>query len=151
MVEDGLNNFGVQNFIPLVEDTKIINGRHVRLRRPLLGRYILFTIVEHWPELLSLRGVAGILLTADNEPAVVVEKELSDIRSLCVGNIYCPRVVRSKNGFYYGQRVTPKEGPFAYHVGFFEGVKSRNREVALFKLFGREQKVTFKSGDLIAA
>ena len=142
----------VQFFLPLIEYTSIINGRHIRKQRPLLGRYILFAINDLWERLARLRGVAGMMMDVDKLfPAKVCDSALDYIRSMCVNDVYCPRVVEGRKGFLYGQRVTPKEGPMAYHVGLYDGVRSRHREVALFNLFGREQRITFKAGDLVAA
>ena len=152
LVVEGLTEFSVPYFLPMIEDTTIINGRHVHKQRPLLGRYILFVITDVWKNLLSIRGVRGMLLDVNKMfPAVVDDEALDDIRSMCINNVYSPRVVNARKGFVYGQRVTTETGPFAYHIGRYDGIHSRQREVALFNLFGREQKVAFKAGELIAA
>lgn len=152
MVIEGLTDCQVQHFLPMVEDTIIINGRHVHKQRPLLGRYILFAINDIWKKLASLRGVSGMLLDADKLfPAQVEDAALDAIRSMCVDNVYSPCAVESRNGFFYGQRVTIETGPMAYHIGRYDGHASKNRDAALFNLFGREQRVTFKTGELIAA
>lgn len=86
-----------------------------------------------------------------NYPAKVDDGALDAIRSLCVGDVYSPRAMSTCCGFYYGQRVTPQTGPFAYHVGEYDGVASRHREAAVFNLFGKDQRVFFKAGELVAA
>jgi transcription antitermination factor NusG len=74
---------------------------------------------------------------------------MEHLRSLCDGDIFRKTEVE-KSGFRYGQKVTPQTGPFAFHVGRYEG-KTKRHETALFVLFGREQKVKFKRGELVAA
>lgn len=124
-----------------------INGRHSSRFVPVLGRYILFKIDEQWQRIQHLRGIDGVLLDVEDQPGLVLPNELSRLRYLCQENI----VNKRKIGFEYGDRVTPKSGPFAHFVGIFDGSLSKGREVAVFSLFGRESKVVFKRGDLIAA
>jgi len=52
-------------------------------------------------------------------------------------------------GFNYGDKVIPKQGPLAGHVGTFDKSTQRG-DSALFVLFGREQRVMFKAGELVA-
>ena len=149
LVESGLTDAGVGYYLPFAIETKIISGRHVRTKRPLLGRYIFFIITDIWKTLAHLRGVSGMLMDAEKTfPAKVDSKALESFRSFCA----LPKDnVAVRKGFVYGQRVAPQTGPLAYHVGSYDGPASRHREAAVFNLFGREQRVVFKSGDLIAA
>lgn len=147
-----LTEISYEHFLPLIEHLSISGGRHTREMKPLLGNYILVTICSAWCELLLLRGVLGFIKNADGYPARVNAREVTKLRELCPNNLFTYPIASSSGScFKYGQRVSPKEGPFAFHVGRYESRKGRYREVAVFKLFGREQKVTFKSGDLIAA
>lgn len=82
-------------------------------------------------------------------PAKVENDKLESFRAFCAET---PEdIVGVRKGFVYGQRVTPQRGPLAYHVGSYDGITSHHREAAMFKLFGREQRIVFRSGDLIAA
>lgn len=151
LVKDSLSDSGIHYFLPFIEDTQVVNGRHAHRMRPLLGRYVLFIINELWKNIPQLRGVAGLMMNVDkNYPAVVDDGALDAIRSMCIGDIYSP-IAATKQGFFYGQRVTPKDGPLAYHVGRYDGGASKHRDAALFNIFGREQRVVFKAGELIAA
>jgi hypothetical protein len=96
-----------------------------------------------------MRGVAGMLVNEKGFPAQVLPKEVECIRQLCPDNVFRENVIQF-NGFIYGQRVTPKAGPLAFHVGRFDSSK-RHSELAIFTLFGQDQKVVFRKGDLIAA
>lgn len=147
-VTRSLTSYGVEHFIPMIESINVVRGRHVTEPKPLLGEYIPFAVSQIWKSLLSIRGVTGILLNESGQPAQVLPHELKRLRDMCDENgIY--RSAKTIEGFTYGQRVTPKEGPFAYHVGRFESKNKRGDLAALFSLFGREQRVVFKPGDLI--
>ncbi len=149
-VGKSLTEISYQHFLPLYEHLSIVGGRHVREMKPLLGSYILIAICASWRELMSWRGVAGILMNESGHPARVNIREVERLREFCPNDVF-RNDVNGIVGLTYGQRVTSKEGPFAYHIGRYDGKKGRNREVAVFTLFGREQKITFRSGDLIAA
>jgi len=150
LVSEALTFRGIDHFIPLVETLMIRNGRHVREMRPLLGDYILIAICPIWKSLLNIHEVRGIMLNELGYPAQVLPNELERMRAMCsdVG-VYTSSVVE-KGGFVYGQRVSPKAGPLAHHVGRYDK-KTKRGDSALFVLFGQEQRVMFKQGELLAA
>ena len=90
-------------------------------------------------------------LTIPQDHQIVAQHELERIRSLCVNGVYLPKEIETRRGFVYGQRVSPQSGPLAFHVGRYDGVASKRREAAMFSLFGREQRIMFKAGVLLAA
>src|SRR6516164_11318153 len=98
-----LRDQDVEYFMPIGERLTIQGGRHHRRKYPLFGRYILFVIRETWAAILSMRGISGMLLTANNIPAVVDEDRVEHIRAMCVGNVY--REPRPSFSLHYGQRV----------------------------------------------
>jgi transcription antitermination factor NusG len=139
----------VEYFMPIGERLTIQGGRHHRTNYPLFGRYIMVVISSTWAALLSLRGISGMLLTANNIPAVVDEDRLEHIRAMCINGIY--REPRPSFSLHYGQRVTVRRGPLVAFSGIYDGPVSKRREAAIFCLFGREQRVVFKKGELLAA
>lgn len=149
LVSEALTLRGIDHFIPLIETLMIRNGRHVREMRPLFGDYILIAICSIWKSLLNIREVRGIMLNESGYPAQVLPRELERIRTMCDGDAYRSSVVE-ESGFEYGQRVSPRIGPLAYHVGRYDK-KTKRGDSALFVLFGQEQRVIFKRGDLLAA
>jgi len=149
LVSEALTFRGIDHFIPLVETSIICNGRHVRQMRPLLGDYILIAICSLWKSLLNIRSVRGIMLNELGFPAQVLPREVERMRAMCDGDAYRSSVVE-ESGFCYGQRVSPKAGPLAYHVGRYDK-KTRRGDFAMFVLFGQEQRVIFKQGELEAA
>lgn len=148
-VDEVLTERGIDHFIPLIETLMIRRGRHVRQMRPLLGDYILIAICSAWNSLLSIRDVRGIMLNELGYPAQVLPREMDRMREMCDLGVYHSSVVE-ESGFEYGQRVSPKTGPLAYHVGRYDK-KTKRGDSALFVLFGQEQRVIFKRGDLLAA
>lgn len=141
---------GIDYFMPMLERLNISKGRHERERYPLFGRYIITAITDQWPSLFGMRGISDMLLTANRVPALVDEDRVEHIRALCVNNIF--REPRAQKGaLMYGQKVTPKAGPLAYHTGSYDCRIGKNREAAIFTLFGAETRVIFKRGELQAA
>lgn len=156
ILKESLDAESVEYFLPMVETTSVVRGRHVRSYHPLFGRYVFVALNDLWQRMLSLRGVAGILLTPDTEgeypaPALACPKQIEYIKTQCVNNIYRSTDDKVRGGFVYGQHVRPKEGPLEWHVGAYDGRAGKNKYAALFNIFGREQRVIFKRGDLIAA
>ncbi len=151
LATDSLRELGVEYFLPKIERMAVVNGRHYRHKSPLLGRYIPFIITDYWRAILSLRGISGMLLNAEkDQPALVKEDQIEAIKAICVNGVYREPIVEAAP-LVYGQRVTPKTGPLHSHVGRYDGRKGKKREAALFMLFGREQRITFKKGELVAA
>lgn len=148
VVSDGLNALRVEHFIPVIEKIKIVRGRHVTEQTPLLGEYILTSICSRWRLLLGIKGVRGIILNELGYPAQVLPRELDRLRSMCDGVVF-REVKIAPVEFEYGQKVMVKEGPFISHIGKYDH-KAKDGDVALFVLFGREQKLKFATGDLIA-
>lgn len=147
-VGEALFSLGIEHFIPKIESLTIRNGRHERSMYPLLGDYILTAITSKWKIMLRIREVSGIIMNCDGFPAQVLPEELKRLHEMCDdAGIHHP--VKYNGEFEYGQRVTPKTGPFAYHIGRYDK-KTRRGDSALFSLFGREQRVIFKKGDLLA-
>ncbi len=135
--------------IPQIEKLSVEHGRHVRKRYPLFGRYILVVINDFWQRLVHLRGVSGMLLTASGEPALVSNRKIEEINAMCVNGVYRePEIITQ---FVYGQKVRPKQGPLVSQVGLYDCRLGKKKEAALFWLFGRQQRVVFRRGELIAA
>jgi len=149
-VDERLTQRGVDHFIPKIETLMIVHGRHVREQRPMLGDYIPIAIDAAWKSLIRVRGVASILLNELGFPAQVLPSEMDRLHAMCPDGCL-HSIMEDESGFTYGQRVTPKDGPFVYYTGRYDGkANKRGDEAALFLCFGREQRVVFKPGDLLA-
>lgn len=100
--------------------------------------------------MLRIRGVAGMIMNCDGFPAQVVMSELQRMHEMCDDCGTFKSSITESGGFEYGQDVTPNGGPFAHYVGKYESRNKRGEDIALFSLFGQDQKVVFKPGDLLA-
>lgn len=143
LAQQALVSRNIEFFIPVEETLTCQRGRVVRVARPILGDYVLITVTSLWYELVSERGVAGVLLNDLGYPAQVLPHELERLQQ------FVPSPETSE--FEYGEEVTPQEGPFAFHIGRYDRKTNKGDDVVFFTLFGREQRVTFKSGELIKA
>jgi transcription antitermination factor NusG len=153
VVAENLTSLGNDHFIPMVETLSVVRGRHHRRKFPLFGRYVLVEITAHWRKLRRLQGVSGMLLDPCGQPSLIEPERLDYLRTFCDGNLFKPpgaEVVKPA-ALVYGQHVSPKTGPFQDFIGTYDGLAPRKMEAAIFFMFGREQRVEFKRGDLIAA
>ena len=154
-IEDALRDRGVDHFVPRIETLLISNGRHVREARPLLGEYVPFAVTGIWRQLLGIKCVQGILLNTLNFPAQVLPSEMDRLRGMCSPDgMYRSASAPEAGGFEYGQRVSPKSADhfFSCQVGRYDGKvgKKGRGDAALFLLFGRDTRVVFNRGDLVA-
>jgi transcription antitermination factor NusG len=174
-VKESLNQIEVESFVPLIENETVVRGHLVRRVTPLFGRYVFFEITGVWRAVSTAKGVKGLMLTRPRKydgsfgpegaeyeeeqyPAIVDPAQMQAMQQFCCGEMY-QKPIRHPDDLIYGQRVTTTSGPFAYHVGRYDGPMPRRRgkrgkqrrEAAVFDFFGREQRVVFAVGSLIAA
>jgi hypothetical protein len=148
LVCDALMQRGVEYFMPVEEVLSIVRGRHVREMKPLLGEYIPISISAAWNSLLRVRGVNAVLQNESGMPARVLPHELERLRAMCDGNVL-RQTETAYEGLKYGQKVTPTQGALMHKVGRYDG-RTKRGDSALFLLFGREQRIIFRSGELQA-
>jgi transcription antitermination factor NusG len=150
LVSVALTSKDIEYFIPKIESLTIVRGRHSRELRPMLGDYILVSICSIWKTMMGIRGVRGMIMNCDSLPAQVLPDEMKRMHDMCDdAGVYHSEIVEA-GGFLYGQSVTPRDGPFLNFVGKYDSQNKRGELIADFTLFGRDQKVTFKNGDLLA-
>lgn len=152
LVDEALTIRGVDHFIPVIETLRIVQRRHVREYHPLFGDYILTSISSGWKEWLGIRGVSGMLMNDLGMPAQVLPNEMAQLRSMCRGMVFGASETVDENEMEYGQDVKTVaiDHMFSRQTGKYAGRTKSGDLSALFLLFGREQIVEFKSGDLIA-
>jgi transcription antitermination factor NusG len=149
VVSEALSARGVEHLIPMMEVLKIVRKRHVRDLRPLFGEYIPFAVSSVWKSLLGIRDVAGMLLNESGFPAQVLPLEVERLRELYRVNTVRQEKIQSGE-LMLGEFVIPRCGPFINFQGKYDGETKRGADVALFVLFGRETRVEFNKGDLLA-
>jgi transcription antitermination factor NusG len=138
-------------YMPLYRQCTVRHGRKIWEDKLLLGSYFFARYSQDlsWRDITSLRLVRGLFMVPDaDEPALVRDQEIEDIRSRENGHGYVSEAARKE--FQSGQRVVPQMGVFQGHdARFVEG--KTDRDVALVALFGQDVKVEFAPGVLRAA
>ena len=116
----------------------------------MFGRYIITEITKQWPE--PVHHARHLRCCAHSKAHACTDRrdEVEHLRAKCVNNIFREETA-PKGVFAYGQRVTLKNGPLAYHLGTYDCAVGKNREAAIFNLFGSDTRVIFKRGELAAA
>jgi transcription antitermination factor NusG len=149
---NALASDGFAYFMPWREQLSVSRGKKRRQRLPYFGRYIFVQIGECWERLLHLRGVSGMLLNPDNlMPFKVDLEQLNEVRAMCDRNgvISEPEIPIRRLSF--GDKVFVESGPFANLTGRYDCRVGKHREAAMFEMFGSEQRVLFRRGELKSA
>lgn len=146
-----LAGHGYTYFMPMWERVSVRAGRHQHFFTPVFGRYLFVMISGVWQKISSLRGITGLLLNPETlHPWHVDSDQLDAVRALCDHNVmHKQEDVEMARQLMYGDPVSPKSGPLAGLRGVYEGKLNKHRESARFIMFGREQKIVFKVGELI--
>ena len=152
-VADRISAIGYEPFFPRLKRLVVRRGHRCTDVQPMFPNYL---IVKERPEddrqlavLCSTPGVSELLMTVNNTPARASDAEIAKIRARCTHDDIL--IVKKHTGFLIGENVRPTSGPFQNFVGRFDSEHAGFRVSALLNLFGREVKVSFKQGDLVAA
>jgi transcription antitermination factor NusG len=140
---------GFEIFSPKLRRTSRRGGRKHVLFGPMFPNYLFVNIAPNdLATLLGVRGVRGVLMTAEGNPAVVSKAEMDALRERCDSHhVFIPA---TEARFEQGQLVRVKTGPLAGHIGLFDNLVG-NREAALLDFLGCKTRTLFKLGDLAAA
>lgn len=152
-----LRDAGFNCFFPQTRKQVVVRGRRAFRIQPLFSRYLLVEACLSINNVFAVRDINGAILTVDRvtqqkQFALVRDEVVNEIKSRCDrdGFVVLPDNV-TKTGLIPGQRVRPTVGAFVDRVGVYEGMLTKNRETAIFGLFGRGVSVSFKLGELLAA
>jgi transcription antitermination factor NusG len=150
LASEQLTAHSFEFFLPMREHTQVAHGRHHKMLIPYFGRYVFVVICEAWEKILELRGVSSLLLERKTLfPWLVDSDQLAYVRSQCDENgIVRPAPVPPVKKLRYGDVVYTENGPLANKPGVYDCVVGKNREAALFNMFGRENRVLFLLGEL---
>lgn len=138
-------------WLPQFKDVIVQHGCARTKVSPLFPRYLFVLVQGAWRSLLGTRGVVGLIMN-DNHPSLLKNEVIERIRQECDddGCLILPKP-KSLQPLQPGQPVTPRSGHFLYSIGVYQGTTAQHREIALFSLFGRQTRVEFKRGELVAA
>lgn len=155
-----VRDYGFACYQPTYRELLVRRRRKVWEERLLFGRYFFAKWFEgcNWRVLLAhqhavsteRKTLAGLFMwsTPDGaEPAKVKDQVITDIRSREDRSGHVDTAAR--NGFSLNQPVRAITGVFAGKEGRYTGSRS-NADVALMDLFGRETRIEFAPGALVA-
>jgi transcription antitermination factor NusG len=119
--------------------------------QPLFPSYLFIFASENlWARVTETFGIARLLMSSEEQPAVIPPEKIEDIRS-CEGPDGIIDLCRTELGrrwFLPGQPVRAIEGAFIGYTGTFEGYLSRGQVSALFSFMGRRASVILREEDL---
>jgi transcriptional antiterminator RfaH len=143
---ENLEDQGFCPYFPKFRERRVVRGRWTDVERPLFGRYFFIHFVDRWRSILGTRGVSGLFLCGDS-PSKVRDEIIDEIRGREVKG-YVPVTVETLR---VGQAVRVGSGSFEGHLGIYQGMSNRDREIVLLSLLGRQCKVHLAAGSLVAA
>jgi transcriptional antiterminator RfaH len=132
---------GFEVFLPLVQ-TK-------RASQPLFSSYFFCRIIDRWRSINSTLGVLCLVRTGDC-PARCPDREIDSLKAMIDGHGYIklpeasPPPARRKIAI--GAKVRIASGPFGGMSGLYAGQSTRERELILLDLLGRQTPVTIGAG-----
>lgn len=147
---DNVENQGLETYLPILrERVKSSTGVNVRLS-PLFPSYLFVCVVDSWRFLLNTIGVSSLIMGGpDDGPAVVRDKAMHQLMSRTDANGFIE--LPDRPDFVRGQPVKVTRGKFEGWEGLYHGSTSREREIVLLSIFGRQTRVSVGSGSLVAA
>lgn len=131
---------------PRVKSVRVVGGRKIEVPQGLFSRYIFVKLAGRWRSLLGTFGISQVVLVGD-EPAVVSDSVVQELKARedKEGFIVLPSKDRMLR---FNQTVRVTGGKFSGHIGLYQGMSSRQREIVLLNILGRSVRVELAAGDL---
>lgn len=146
-----LKRQGYETYNPRYNERVVARGRFVTWRRSQLFKDYMFVKIEsRWRSLMSTRGVKRLILWHENQPALInnnIIQELRDREDPETGLIE----VTPHNSFLPGQSVQFKDGLFAWQYATYDDQSNEDRVFVLLSLLGSLKRIQVNKRDLIAA
>jgi transcriptional antiterminator RfaH len=132
---------GYEIFLPMIS-TK-------RSSAPLFNSYFFVRIIEQWRSINTCFGVLGLVHVGDC-PSKMPDAEIEALKTMIDGHgfVRLPEGRGSpiKREIAVGSKVRIASGPFGGHLGLYQGQSTRDRELILLNLLGRQTPVTIAAG-----
>lgn len=137
---------GYETFLPMIS-TK-------RASTPLFASYFFVLIVEQWRSINTCFGVFGLVRVGDC-PSKMPDAEIENLKAMIDGHgfVRLPEGRGSpvKREIAIGARVRVTAGPFGGMSGLYAGQSTRERELILLSLLGRQTPVTIAACLIVPA
>jgi transcriptional antiterminator RfaH len=132
---------GFEVFLPLVQTQ--------RASAPLFRGYFFCRIVDRWRSINSTFGVLCLVRVGDC-PAKCPDHEIDSLKAMIDGHGYIrlPEAPATPVGreIAIGAKVKVIAGPFGGMAGLYAGQSTRERELVLLNVLGRQTPVTIAAG-----
>jgi transcriptional antiterminator RfaH len=132
---------GFEVFLPLVQTKRAFT--------PLFSGYFFCRIVDRWRSINSTLGVLCLVRVGDC-PARCPDHEIASLKAMIDGHGYVrlPEAGGApvERKIAIGAKVRVASGPFGGMSGLYAGQSTRERELILLDLLGRQTPVTIAAG-----
>lgn len=119
-------------------------GRRVQL----FVNYLFVFLTDSWYALKGTRGVAALLMSAEDQPAIVSQKIIDALR---LREDEKGMIRLNESRFKRGQRVQIRRGLFSHESGIYDGMSKNEQSFVLMQWFGSLRRMQFDEDNLMAA
>jgi transcriptional antiterminator RfaH len=147
LAESNLRNLGVETFLPLLREARVIRRKPQDVTVPLFPGYLFakFDLERSYRGILYARGVRRIV-SFGSAPAVVDEELIGGIKSHTVAD----GVARLGSAFSQGQLVRIHRGPLHGLEAVFEReMKGEQRAILLLRALSYQARVIVDLKDIV--
>ena len=154
---------GFETFLPMIATVVIFWRLKPRpplliyffsMGTPLFASYFFVLIVEQWRSINTCFGVFGLVRVGDC-PSKMPDAEIENLKAMIDGHgfVRLPEGRGSpvKREIAIGARVRVTAGPFGGMSGLYAGQSTRERELILLSLLGRQTPVTIAACLIVPA
>lgn len=142
-----LQRQGFSYYNPKIQErVKLKNGYGHRIAQ-MFSNYLFIDIADEWRAVKSTIGISHVLMQESEKPAVLKDEFITSLKAQ---ENQDGLIVLGQSKFKKDGAVQIKSGPFAYAIGKFDGLSSRDRVYVLLSMFGTERRFEMREDNLIA-
>lgn len=142
-----LHRQGFEYYNPMIKErVKLKHGVAWRSAQ-MFSNYLFVQIVDQWRALKLTNGISQLLMLEHEKPALIQDEYIISLRAKEGKD---GLIVLNKSKFNKSNAVQVKSGPFAYQVGMFDGMSSRDRVFVLLSMLGTKRRVEIAEDNLVA-
>lgn len=133
---------------PLLAKRVVVRGKITHRPVQLFPNYVFVFVVDRWRSLLSTFGVAHLLMSASEQPAIISQEIIDSIKVKEVDDFV---ILKGQPLFLVGQRIKIKEGPFSGAPCIYDGMGPSCRSWVLLYWLGARRRMEIDESNLVAA